>query len=201
MMIYYQSQSRIHKIHNNHGCTITMNWFRRTCKESKTTLYYWLHKWSLCNLQVYWEYIFLLFFFCLSFLQKPAWLTGYENPPNKCAKITRQKNPPVKSAMKTCQIYVWLKPAGKTSHFNSRLACQRTPFPAQNPQAGPGPPSLSPPRQLRQRSRERGQGAGPAHPRILNRYSHFHSLFHEWLHILMWHNIYIFYTERINMKV
>ncbi len=43
MIIYYQSQSRIHKIHNNHGCTISRNWFRRTCKESKITLYYWLH--------------------------------------------------------------------------------------------------------------------------------------------------------------
>ena len=43
MIIYYQSQSRIHKIHNNHGCTTIMNWFRRTCKESKITLYYWLH--------------------------------------------------------------------------------------------------------------------------------------------------------------
>ncbi len=31
------------QIHNNHGCTTTINWFRRTCNESKITLYYWLH--------------------------------------------------------------------------------------------------------------------------------------------------------------
>ncbi len=31
------------QIHNNHCCTTTINWFRRTCNESKITLYYWLH--------------------------------------------------------------------------------------------------------------------------------------------------------------
>ena len=31
------------QIHNNHGCTTTINWFRRTCNESKITLYYWLY--------------------------------------------------------------------------------------------------------------------------------------------------------------
>ncbi len=31
------------QIHNNHGCMTTINWFGRTCNESKITLYYWLH--------------------------------------------------------------------------------------------------------------------------------------------------------------
>jgi hypothetical protein len=43
----------------------------------------------------------------------------------------------------------------------------------------------SPPLRLRQRSGGRGQGAGPAHPRILNRYFSFLFTSHEWLHILV----------------
>ena len=131
-------------------------------------------------------YIFF-FFFCFSFLQKPARFTGHENPPNKCAKITRRNDPPEKSAMATCQIHMRLKPA----EFNRQkdlpfqlAAClpEIPPFPAQNPQAGPGPPTLPPPPDG---AGGRGQGAGPAHPRIWNRYFYFHSPFHEWLHILI----------------
>jgi hypothetical protein len=70
--------------------------------------------------------------------------------------------------------------AKKRRHFNSRLLLAREPpFPAQNPQAGPGPPSLPPaPQQLHQRRRGgRRQEADPARPCILNRYFYFHSLY------------------------
>ncbi len=194
MIIYYQSHSRIHKIHNNHGCTTTMNWFRRTCKESKITLYYWLHTLIIMQFTGLLSILFTSLFLCLSLLQKPAWFTGHENPPNKCAKITRQKNPPVKSAMKTCQIYMRLRTAEFTRRKDPPFqltAClpEKPPFPPHNPQAIPGPPSPPPPAAP---STEQGGG---------DRYSYFHSLFHEWLHILIWHNICIFYTEWINMKV
>ena len=39
----YFIRSKDTQIHNNHGCKTTINWFRRTCNESKITLYYWLH--------------------------------------------------------------------------------------------------------------------------------------------------------------
>ncbi len=41
------------QIHNNHGCKATINWFSRTCNESKITLYYWLYTMTLCNLQIH----------------------------------------------------------------------------------------------------------------------------------------------------
>ena len=85
MIIYYQSQSRIHKIHNNHGCTITMNWFRRTCKESKITLYYWLHTMIIMQftglLSVHFSFFSLAFFF-------------FKNPLVLLAMKTRQINAP-----------------------------------------------------------------------------------------------------------
>jgi hypothetical protein len=170
-MIYYQSQSRIHKIHNNHGCTTTMNWFRRTCKESKITLYYWPHTMIMMQFTGLLSIHFTSLIFCFSFLQKPAWFTGHEkNPPNKCAKITRQKDPPVKSAMKTCQIYVRLKPAEFTRWKNPpfQLAdClpENLPSPLRIPRQDlarhPSPP---PPRQLRQWSRGEGAGSQPGPP-------------------------------------
>ncbi len=154
---------------------------------------------------------FSFFFLCFSFHLKPACFIGHENPPNKCAKMTRQNNPPKWSARKVCHGNLLDSPAIKIRRIYSPdwpaistrgLLARDPPFPAQNPQARPGPPSLPPsPQQLRQRSRGRGQGAGPAHPRILNRYFYFHSPFHEWLHILIWHDTDIFHTERINMKV
>ncbi len=81
------------QIHNNHGCTTTINWFRRTCNESKITLYYWLH--SMIIMQFTDLLITHLFSFILfSFLLKPACFNGHKNPPNKCAKIIRQNDPP-----------------------------------------------------------------------------------------------------------
>ncbi len=164
-----------------------MNWFRRTCKERKTTLYYWLYTMIIMQLtgllSIHFTFLYLL---CLS--SKSAWFTGHENPPNKCAKITRQKNPPVKSAVKTCQIYVRLRPTEFTRRKNPPLqlaAClpEKPPsplrIPRQDPARHPPPP---PPGSSVNGEGGRGQGAGPAHPRI-HRYFYFHSLFM---------NVYIF---------
>ncbi len=77
--------------------------------------------------------------------------------PNKCAKMTRQNILPWQPAGFTRENNRPNLLARKICHFNSRLACQRSPFPAQNPQAGPGPPILPPPTAL---PTEQGEGAG-----------------------------------------
>jgi hypothetical protein len=135
---------------------------------------------------------FLCFEACLfQWLWKPAKWMRQNDPPNKCAKITRQNilpwqpagfirenNPPNLLARKIC-------------HFNSRLACQRSPLPcSKSPARQPSPPHSS----------ANGAGSRPGPPTHLNRYFCFHSPFHEWLHILIWHDTYMFYTERIEMK-
>ncbi len=54
------------QIHNNHGCKTTINWFRRTCKESKTTLYYWLYTMftiQFTDLLIVYFFSFLFLFF------------------------------------------------------------------------------------------------------------------------------------------
>ncbi len=83
--------------------------------------------------------------------------------PWKSAGFTRENNPPNLLARKTC-------------HFNSQLACQRSPLPRSKPLRQDMARQPSPPHpRLRQRSGGRGQGAGPAHPCILNRYFPFFS--------------------------
>ncbi len=82
--------------------------------------------------------------------EKPASTICRENLPDLCATITR-----------------WILLTGKTRHFNWRfLLAREPPFPAQNPQARPGPPSLPPPAPP---PTEEGGGAGsrpgsPTHP-------------------------------------
>ncbi len=131
-----------------------MNWFRRTCKERKTTSYYWLftmiimQSTGLQNKHNFDPLYFALLFF------EPAWFTGNENPPNKCAEITCLKNTPVKSAVKSCQIYARLKPSEFTPWKNpplqlAALLAREPPFPAQNPRQDPvchpPPPQATPP--------------------------------------------------------
>jgi hypothetical protein len=105
------------------------------------------------------------------------------NLPEKFASKIRHENLPDLCATKTRRIYLPERPAISTRG----LLAREPPFPAQNPQARPGPPSLPPPPpgSSVNGAGGRGHGAGPAHPCILNRYSYFHSLFHEWLHILI----------------
>jgi hypothetical protein len=87
--------------------TIT-NWFRGTCKESITTLYYWLYTMFIMQSTGPRNIHNLLFFSSALLFFEPAWFTCNENPPSKCAEITRQNNPPGKSAVATCRIYVRL---------------------------------------------------------------------------------------------
>ena len=80
-----------------------------------------------------------------------------------------------------------MRPALLTSH--------RSPLPCSRSQAGPSPPALPPlPPRLRQRSGGGGESrpGPPTHPvQVL-------LLSLTCLHILTGHNIYAFYTERIN---
>ncbi len=137
----------------------------------------------------------LLFIVCENLLNKCAKLTRQINAPKWLAKISCRENLPNSPARITRWVYLPEKPAISTRG----LLARDPPFPAQNPQAGPGSPILpSPPPRLRQRSGGWGQGGGPAHPRILNRYFY---LSHVWLHIRVKHNTYIFYTERIEWSI
>ncbi len=139
------------------------------------------------------------FFSFLFFALKLACFIDYENPPNKCAKMSRQINAPKWPAKIYCCGNLPDSPARITRRIYSPeksaisthgLLARNPPFPAQNPQARPGPPSLPPPpNSSANGARGRGQGAGPAHPRILNRYFYFHS------HIM---NGYIFLYETIH---
>jgi hypothetical protein len=129
--------------------------------------------------------------------EQSAKMIRQSNPPKWSAKATRQNNPPWQLAEFRCDFNPQNLLAKTRCHFNSRYWLAREPpFPAQNPQARPGPPS--PPPKLR--ATEEGEGAGdwpgsPLHPEQVLLLS-FPS--HEWLHILIWHNIYAFYTERTN---
>ncbi len=193
------------RIHNNHSCTTIMNWFRRTCKESKTTFYYWLYTMiivqftGLLNIDICFSFTLLCFFFKTRLIYwpwKPAKQMRQNNPPEKPTSKIRHENLPDLWATKTRQIYSPEKPATSTRG----LLAREPPFPAQNPQARPGPPSLPPPSSFV--NGEGGEGAGsrpspPTHPEQVLLLSF---PFHEWLHILIWHNIYIFCIERTNMK-
>ena len=81
------------------------------------------------------------------------------DPPNKCAKMTRQNILPWKPARFTRENNLPNLLARKTSHFNSRLACQRSPLPCSKspgrtrPANPPPPPPAAPPT-------EHGEGAG-----------------------------------------
>ena len=104
---------------------------------------------TLCNLQIHWLYISFTFLLCST----ASLFIACENPPNKCAKMTRQINAPKWPAKMSCRenlpdsparitrrIYLPEKPAISTRG----LLARDPPFPAQNPQAGPGSPTLPP---------------------------------------------------------
>ncbi len=97
-----------------------------------------------------------------------------ENPPNKCAKMTRQINAPKWPPKISCHENLPESPARiirqiyspeKSAISTRGLLARDPPFPAQNPQARPGPPT-PPPHSSANGAGGRGQGAGPAHPRI-----------------------------------
>ncbi len=151
------------------------------------------------------DLLIIHFFPFLCFAFSPFW-----NPLVSLAMKTRQINLPKWPAKMSCHGNLLDSPARITRRIYSPeksaistrgLLARDPPFPAQNPQARPGPPTLPPPQQLRQWSQGEGAGSRPGPPTLLDRYFYFPSPFHEWLHILLWHDTYIFYTERINMKV
>ncbi len=182
MMIYYKSQSRIHKIHNNHGWTTIMNWFRRTCKESKTTLYYWLYTMiimqftGLLNIHICFSFLLLYFSFKTRLIYwpwEPAKEMRQNDPPEKPASKIRHESLPDLCATKTRRIYSPEKPATSTRGLLATDPPSPLRIPRQDPARHPSPP----PSNSVNGEGGRGQKAGPAHPRILNRYSYFHSLF------------------------
>jgi hypothetical protein len=78
----------------------------------------------------------------------PAKISCCGNLPDSPARITRRIYSPEKSAIST-----------------RGLLARDPPFPAQNPQAGPGPPLLPPPpHPLRQQSQGEGAGSRPGPP-------------------------------------
>ncbi len=73
----YFIRSKDSQIHNNHGCKTTINWFRRTCNESKITLYYWLYTMLIMQFTDLLIVHFFSFFSCFGaclfhWLWKPA---------------------------------------------------------------------------------------------------------------------------------
>ncbi len=115
---------------------------------------------TLCNLQIHWLYIFFPFLPCLTACFSLLVKIRQINAPKWPAKISCRKNLPDSPARITCRIYLPEKPAISTRG----LLARDPPFPAQNPQAGPGLPTLPPPTAP---PTERGKGAGrqPGPPR------------------------------------
>ncbi len=164
----YFIRSKDPQIHNNHGCKTTISWFRRTWNESKITLYYWLCTMFMMQfidlLIVHSFFSFYLSFLCLEAclfhcLWKPAEQMRQNDPPNKCAKMTRQNILPWQPARFTCENNPPNLLARKICHFNSRLACQRSPLlcsksPGWTRPANPPPPPPAAPQT------EQGEGAG-----------------------------------------
>ncbi len=123
--------------------TTIMKWFRRTCKESKITLYYWLHTMiimqstGLLNIRFTFSLKTLLFFWPW----KPAKQMRWNNPPEKYASKICHENLPDLYATKTRQIYTQEKHATLTRSF----ACQRTPLPRSESPGKTRPATPSPP--------------------------------------------------------
>ncbi len=115
------------------------------------------------NLQVHGINTIYFSFLCFAFLLNPldllAMKTRQINVPKSPAEITRQKNPPWQLAGFMCDFNPLNLLARNRRHFNSRyLLAREPPFPAQNPQARPGPPpSPLPPSTSAQR--RMGEGA------------------------------------------
>ncbi len=117
------------------------------------------------------------------------------DPPNKCAKMTRQNILQWQPAGFTRENNPPNLLAGKICHFNSRLACQRSPptlfkIPSLDPARQPSPPPSS----SANGAGGRGQGAGQAHPRTLNRYFCFHSHFMNG-YIFLYDTIHTYSTQ------
>ncbi len=185
--------------------TTNTNTVRGNLQESITTLYL-LAIYNVYNviLQVHGMYI-IYFSFLYLFPLKPAWFTCHKNPPNKCAEITRRNDPrkirrgnlPDLCATLTRWIY---SPEIGANATRGICLPENPPSPLRIPRQDPARHPPPPPATPHNVGGGRGQGAGdwpgsPMHPEQVLLLSF---PLHEWLHILIWHNIYAFYTERIN---
>ncbi len=90
----YFIRSKDPQIHNNHGCKTTISWFKRTCNESKITLYYWLYTMFMMQFTDSLIVHSFLYFSSPLFVLKFPCSIEHENTLNKCAKMTRQINAP-----------------------------------------------------------------------------------------------------------
>ena len=111
---------------------------------------------TLCNLQIHWLYIFFPFLLCstacFSLLVKTRQWMCQNDPPNKCAKMTRQNILPWKSA-------------GFTRENNPpNLLARDPPFPAQDPPGRTWLASLLPPPPHGSANGAGGGGREPARP-------------------------------------
>ncbi len=130
-------------------------------------LLYRLYYWLIYNDIMQSTDSLIVHFLSFSSLLNSLLFIACENPPNKCAKLTCQINAPKWPAKISCRenlpdsparitrrIYLPEKPAISTCG----LLARDPPFPAQNPQAGPGSPTLPPTPTAP--PTERGVGAG-----------------------------------------
>ncbi len=106
---------------------------------------------TLCNLQIHWLYIS---FASLSLLNSLRFITC-ENPPSKCAKMTRQINPPKWPAKMSCHENLPNPPARITRRIHlPEIPPSPLKIPRQDMARQPSPPPPTAP------PTERGEGAG-----------------------------------------
>jgi hypothetical protein len=124
-----------------------------------------------------------------------------ENPPNKCAKMTRQNILPWKTAG-------FIRENNPPNYLPEKLAistrgllARDPPFPAQNPQAGHGPPTPLPPPPYGSANGVGGGGREPARPTHAYWTGTFFSHLMNGYIFLYNNNTYIFCTERIEWSI
>ncbi len=147
------------------------------------------------------------FFFL--FLSFACLFLDYENPLNECTKMTRQINAPKWPAKISCRGNLPDLPARITRRIYSPeksaistrgLLARDPPFPAQNPQARPDPPTLPPP--TAPPTEQGGGGREPARPTHAYWTGTFAFIPHFMNgYIFLYDTIQIFYTERINVSI
>ncbi len=127
-----------------------------------------------------------------------------ENLPNKCTKMTRQKNTPKWPAKISCcenlpdspaRIIRWIYSPEKSAISTRGLLARDPPLPCSKSPGRTRPANPPPPHGSANGAGGRGQGAGPGHPRILNRYFSF--LFPHFMngYIFLYNAIHTYSTQ------
>ncbi len=123
--------------------------------------------------------------------------------------MTRQINAPKWPAKISCRGNLLDSPARiirqiyspEKSVISTRgLLARDPPSPAQNPQARPGPPTLPPPRSSANGAGREGAGSRPGPPTHIEQVLLLSFPISSMATYSLWHDTYIFYTERIDMK-